>query len=236
VVAGGRIFGKGRGGLVCANLASGETQWHERVRSGQVCWADGMLYDFADNGGRISLVDPDAKDKVKGSFAVDGEGRSWSYPVVVDGRLLLRYHTNQVSLWRPDGTPGDAVAQQAYGVEAVDLSRDAKRPAWAGENGIVSLWSRDESKQPTCFAHTGPINTVSWSPTDEKLLSGAADGLVIVWDAKTGEPESSRPATSGKAASLPKVFGATRIHTTIAARGRICDQRFFDAQKAAISI
>lgn len=96
VVAGGKVYGKARGGFACVDLASGETLWRDRVRAGQVCWADGMLYVLADSGGRLSLVDPNAgeEERVKGSFSVEGEGRSWSHPVVLDGRMLIRYDKN----------------------------------------------------------------------------------------------------------------------------------------------
>ena len=95
VVAGGCAFGKGRGGLACVDLKTGQTKWQERVGAGQVCWGDGMLYVFADSGGRISLVDPAAEGaKTKGAFRVEGTGKSWAHPVVIDGRLLLRYDTN----------------------------------------------------------------------------------------------------------------------------------------------
>jgi outer membrane protein assembly factor BamB len=95
VVADTRVFGKGKGGLVCVDLKSGETLWKEPVRAGQVCWADSMLYVLADSGGQLSLVDPNAGEtKTKGAFSVEGEGRSWAHPVVIDGRLLIRYDTN----------------------------------------------------------------------------------------------------------------------------------------------
>ena len=95
VVANGMVFGKGRGGLACADLKTGETKWKERVGAGQVCWGDGMLYVVSDSGGRISLVDPAAQDaRTKGKFSIAGSGRSWSHPVVIDGRLYLRYDTN----------------------------------------------------------------------------------------------------------------------------------------------
>jgi outer membrane protein assembly factor BamB len=95
VVADGRVFGKGRRGLNCVDLKSGETQWQERIRAGQVCWGDGMLYVLSDSGGEVSLVDPaGGETKLKGAFAIDGTGRSWAHPVVIDGRLLLRYDTN----------------------------------------------------------------------------------------------------------------------------------------------
>ena len=95
VVADGMVFGKGRGGLACVDLKTGKTKWKERVGAGQVCWGDGMLYVVSDSGGRISLIDPTAQDaRTKGKFSIAGSGRSWAYPVVIDGRLFLRYDTN----------------------------------------------------------------------------------------------------------------------------------------------
>jgi outer membrane protein assembly factor BamB len=95
VVADGRVFGKAKGGMACVDVKTGETQWRERVRAGQVCWADDMLYVFSASGGQISLVDPAAESpKTISSFRVEGSGQSWSYPVVINGRLLLRYDTN----------------------------------------------------------------------------------------------------------------------------------------------
>ena len=77
------------------DLRTGETRWRERIRAGQVCWGDTMLFVVADSGGRVTLVDPSAEGtKTKGSFSVAGQGRSWAHPVVVDGRLYIRYDTN----------------------------------------------------------------------------------------------------------------------------------------------
>ncbi len=95
VVALGRVFGKGKGGLVCADLKSGQTLWTERGGAGQVTFADGLLYSFADQGGRLTLIDPNAENnRVKGSLQVAGNGNSWAHPVVVNGHLYLRYDTN----------------------------------------------------------------------------------------------------------------------------------------------
>jgi outer membrane protein assembly factor BamB len=95
VVADGSVYGKGRRGLTCIDLETGQTKWSERIGAGQVCWADGMLYSFADSGGRISLVAPSAESaNAVGTFEVAGQGSSWSHPVVIGGRLYLRYDTN----------------------------------------------------------------------------------------------------------------------------------------------
>ncbi len=95
VVAQGRVYGKGKGGIVCADLKTGKTLWTERGGAGQMTWADGLLYSFADQGGKLSLIDPNAESgRVKGSLQVAGAGNSWSHPVVINGRLYLRYDTN----------------------------------------------------------------------------------------------------------------------------------------------
>ena len=95
VLAGGMVYGKSRRGLACADLKTGKTRWTQRVRAGQACFADGMLYVQADRGGAISLIDPKASsDRVKGTFSVAGSGSSWSHPIVIDGRLFVRYDKN----------------------------------------------------------------------------------------------------------------------------------------------
>ncbi len=95
VVANGCVYGKGKGALVCADLKTGITKWQERGGAGQVTWADNMLYSLADSGGKLTLFDPAAEGShVKGSLQVAGTGNSWSHPVVINGRLYVRYDTN----------------------------------------------------------------------------------------------------------------------------------------------
>jgi outer membrane protein assembly factor BamB len=95
VVADGLVYGKGRRGLSCIDLKTGQTRWQERIGTGQLCWADGMLYVFSDSGGRITLVAPSAEGaNAAGTFQVAGQGNSWAHPVVIGGRLYLRYDTN----------------------------------------------------------------------------------------------------------------------------------------------
>jgi len=95
VIANGCVYGKGKGSVVCADLKTGTTKWTERGGSGEITWADGLLYSFADQGGKLTLIDPAADaSRVKGRLQVAGTGNSWSHPVVVNGRLYLRYDSN----------------------------------------------------------------------------------------------------------------------------------------------
>jgi hypothetical protein len=55
----------------------------------------GSVYAFSANDGTLWLVEPMASGgKVTGRVQVAGRGNSWSHPVVVGGRLYLRYDTN----------------------------------------------------------------------------------------------------------------------------------------------
>jgi hypothetical protein len=54
-----------------------------------------MLYLFSENNGQGALAtcSPDGL-KVTGRVQVRGSGPSWAHPVVIGGRLYLRYDTN----------------------------------------------------------------------------------------------------------------------------------------------
>ncbi|MGA2066119.1 MAG: PQQ-binding-like beta-propeller repeat protein [Thermoguttaceae bacterium] len=91
----GYIYGNNGGGWACLDLRTGEKKWSEHgVGKGSLCWADGMLYLFSEQHGQAALAtcSPDGL-KITGRVKVQGEGESWAHPVVVGGRLYLRYDT-----------------------------------------------------------------------------------------------------------------------------------------------
>jgi outer membrane protein assembly factor BamB len=95
VVANGQIYGKGKRGLTCLDLKSGQTLWSMPGYAGQATFADGMVYAFSDQAGKLALVEPAAGEgRIKGKIQVEGTGSSWSHPVVINGRLFVRYDTN----------------------------------------------------------------------------------------------------------------------------------------------
>ena len=57
--------------------------------------ADDMLYLFSENGGRAALAtcSPDGLE-IRGEVKVQGTDSSWAHPVVIGGRLYLRYADN----------------------------------------------------------------------------------------------------------------------------------------------
>jgi outer membrane protein assembly factor BamB len=96
IVHEGHIYGNHNGGWSCLELKTGQKKWHEKaVGKGSLCFADGMLYLFGENGGRAALAtcSPEGME-VKGTVTVQGSGPSWAHPVVIGGRLYLRYADN----------------------------------------------------------------------------------------------------------------------------------------------
>jgi outer membrane protein assembly factor BamB len=96
VIHDGYIYGNHAAGWACLDLKSGKRMWNEHaVGKGSLCWADGMLYLFSEKGGQAALAacSPDGL-KLCGRLKVEGEGTSWAHPVVIGGRLYLRYDTH----------------------------------------------------------------------------------------------------------------------------------------------
>ncbi len=92
----GHVYGNHAEGWVCLDLASGEKRWQARgVGRGSVCYADGMMYLLAENGGRAALAtcSPEGLE-IRGELTVEGRDKSWAHPVVIGGRLYIRYATN----------------------------------------------------------------------------------------------------------------------------------------------
>lgn len=96
LILNGYLYGNHLDGWNCLELATGRKVWGGRgVGKGSLCYADGMLYTFGEGGGRMGLVraTPEGFEQT-GQLQVEGRGPSWAYPVVVGGRLYLRYSDN----------------------------------------------------------------------------------------------------------------------------------------------
>jgi outer membrane protein assembly factor BamB len=96
VIDGGYIYGNHNDGVACLDLKTGERKWFDKGPGKcSLTWADGMLYMMAEKGGAVSLGNASPEGfKISGRFSVAGQGESWAHPVVIGGRLYLRYETN----------------------------------------------------------------------------------------------------------------------------------------------
>jgi len=114
VIQDGYIYGNHKNGYTCLELKTGEKKWFDKgIGKGSLCWADGMLYLYNEKDGTAALAtcSPDGLE-IKGTFSVLGECQSWAHPVVVGGRLYLRYDDN---LYCFDVTKSDRPAETASG-------------------------------------------------------------------------------------------------------------------------
>jgi outer membrane protein assembly factor BamB len=89
------------GKWVCVDWNTGKTlwitPWHNK---GSLIAADGMLYLYEEKNGHVGLVKPGPeKLDVISEFRINGgNGPSWAYPVINNGRLYLR-HGNYLAVY-----------------------------------------------------------------------------------------------------------------------------------------
>ena len=104
VKIGDLMFGTTAEALVCLDFATGDRKWEDRALGpAALCYADGRLYLHAESG-EVALVEAVADGyHEKGRFSPPEQPKhsnpmekSWAYPVVANGRLLIRDHG---SMW-----------------------------------------------------------------------------------------------------------------------------------------
>ncbi|MGA2034670.1 MAG: PQQ-binding-like beta-propeller repeat protein [Thermoguttaceae bacterium] len=96
VIDHGCIYGNHDNGWACLDLKTGRKMWQDKgVGKGSLCWADGMLYLLSEQSGHAALATCSPQGlRITGRVKVEGEGPSWAHPVVIGGRLYLRYDKN----------------------------------------------------------------------------------------------------------------------------------------------
>jgi len=100
ILVDGLIYGhSNNGSWTCQDFKTGEVVWQDKgVGKGAVAYADGMLYCQSENDGTIALVEASKKGwNMVSSFKLEAQtsqrakdGRIWTHPVVVGGKLYLR--------------------------------------------------------------------------------------------------------------------------------------------------
>jgi outer membrane protein assembly factor BamB len=96
VLHNGYVYGLDEGILTCLDVKTGERKWKGgRYGYGQVILASGNLIVSTDSG-ELALVKatPDQYSEVSRFSAI--EGKTWNYPAIAGGRLLVR-NANQMA-------------------------------------------------------------------------------------------------------------------------------------------
>jgi outer membrane protein assembly factor BamB len=97
VVHGGHLYGLDEGILVCVDARTGERRWKGgRYGYGQVLLAAGRLIITTEDGD-IVLVKavPDRHEELSRFAALSG--KTWNYPAIADGYLLVRNETEMAA-------------------------------------------------------------------------------------------------------------------------------------------
>jgi len=100
VRVGEHLYGHSDGyAWVCQELKTGKEVWADKsLGKGAIHFADGMLYCVAEDSGEVALVEASPRGwSEKSRFKLSPQstqrsrqGRIWTHPVVLDGRLFLR--------------------------------------------------------------------------------------------------------------------------------------------------
>lgn len=103
IKVGSHVYGfSDGGGLVCQDFMTGEKKWNEKGQGknkGAVHYADGMLYCVDEQEGSVFLAEATPAGFTEtGRFPMPGvtelrkgtQGKVWTHPVVVGGKLYLR--------------------------------------------------------------------------------------------------------------------------------------------------
>jgi outer membrane protein assembly factor BamB len=96
VLLDGSLYGTNRESIFCVDFKTGDVIWKKdrRMSPASLCYADGRLYLHGDTEGDVGLVEATtAGYRELGHFTPpdipERQGKSWSYPVVANGRLYI---------------------------------------------------------------------------------------------------------------------------------------------------
>lgn len=102
ILVDGNLYGAAGQTLMCIDYATGKTKWQDRsIGTAALCYADGKLFMHAENND-VAMVAATGENyqelgRVTPPNAPDrGRSKAWTYPIVVDGKLLIR---DLGSLW-----------------------------------------------------------------------------------------------------------------------------------------
>jgi outer membrane protein assembly factor BamB len=118
VLVGRRIIGawyRHKQGWAALDAATGKLQYEDLdLDMGSVLSADGRLYALSQEGEMALLEASDEGFRYHGKFRLPGTGRkkdAWAHPVILDGRLYLRYHDGLTCYEVRTQAPRDARAE-----------------------------------------------------------------------------------------------------------------------------
>jgi len=106
-----------------------------------------------------------------------------------DGQFLAVTSDGTLSLWTVDGKLVTRLGEETAWIGRVEFSLDGNILATTPgtDDGTIHLWSLNtNSLLYTLKGHTNTVESLSFSPDGQLLVSGSADKTVKIWDVKIG--------------------------------------------------
>jgi WD40 repeat protein len=80
-----------------------------------------------------------------------------------------------------------------HSIESVAFSPDSRWVAIASMGGAATIWSPQDFTVRHALQHPSGVTGVKWHPRRPYLVTAACDGVVRVWDARSGEKLAEMP-------------------------------------------
>jgi WD40 repeat protein len=119
--------------------------------------------------------------------------------VTPDGaRVLTAGDDKTATLWNLGTGARERTFEGAAGaLQAVAVARNGVLTATGGADGSVRLYTSADGKLMGRFKATGPVRGLAFSPNNQALAAGCADGAILTWDV-VYNPGQPPPADFGK--------------------------------------
>ena len=148
----------------------------------------------AGQDGAIRFWDVETGKLLRVLMAHDGEVRTLAWSS--DHKTLASGSSDKtVRLWDPvTGKVTKVFKGSIASVSHVAWSPDSMRLASAGHGAkSVQIWSMKTGKIAGSLKLTAGVNTIAWGSESGVLATGAEDGVVSLWNARTGRPYGHYP-------------------------------------------
>ncbi len=194
----GRIFAAySSDGSECVAIASAETgrvlhTLSPAIQCSEMAWGDaGSLLFGADLSGRVLACDPLTGETVWGPTRAGGAPCTVVRYVSETSTLLCGFLDGSVAVI--DADTGMVVRREAASddqVVSIAVDEDTGEVAVLDTGGVMSIFHLGASRTDILVGHKSWVNPLAISRDGSTLISGAWDGNIRVWDARTGEPRA----------------------------------------------